>query len=158
MEKKEQEKIKKELQDCNKEKEEYLSGWKRERADFLNFKKDESERLKRVCNSLKEDIVLDFLSVFDDLEMAEEKIPKDLKNNEWVKGFLYLKIQMQSFLKKQGVEEIESLKKEFDPNFHEAIEQIENKDFGSGIVIEEIKKGYALDGKVIRPAKVKVSK
>lgn len=158
MDKKEIEKIKKELQGCKKEKEEYLSGWKRERADFLNFKKDESERLKSVCNFLKKEIILDFLTILDDLKIAEEKIPQELKNNEWIKGILSLKIQMQSFLKRQGVEEIDSFKKEFDPNFHEAMEQIEKKDFESGIVVEEIKKGYTLGGAVVRPAKVKISK
>ena len=158
MDKKDIEKIKKEIEGCQKEREEYLSGWKRERADFLNFKKNETERLKTVCSAVKGEIILDILLILDDLYLAEEELPKDLKGNDWIKGLLCLKIKMQDFLKKHGVEEIKSLQEEFDPNFHEALEQIEKKGFDSGIVVEEIKKGYILEGVVIRPAKVKVSK
>ena len=77
---------------------------------------------------------------------------------ELPKGFLKIKTQILDILKNQGLEEIESRGKKFDPNFQEAVEIIKKKGYESGIVIEEIQKGYLLHGKVIRPAKVKISK
>lgn len=140
----------------NKE-EEYLENWKRERANFLNYKKDESERMDRVAKFANQELILNILDILDNIYIAESKLPKDLEDNQWVEGILNIKNQIIDFLINQGVEEIRAKGKEFDPNFHEAIEMAENKS-KSGTIIKEIKKGYLLYGKVIRPVKVKVAK
>ncbi len=140
----------------NKE-QEYLENWKRERAAFLNYKKEEMERMEKVVKFANQELILNILYILDNIYIAEEKLPKDLEENEWVKGILNTKNQILEFLKNQGVEQIDCLKKEFDPNFHEAVEMTENNS-KSGIIIKEIKKGYILNGKVIRPAKVKIAK
>ena len=145
------EKLKKELKICQKQSHEYLLGWKRERADFLNFKKDETERMKRYIDIAKEEIILDFIFILDNMHLAEKELPKGIP---WTKGFLGIKAQMEDFLKRQGVEEIDCLNKEFDPCFHEAIEQAEEPKDGK--IIEVIQKGYIFKNKVIRPSKVKV--
>ncbi len=140
-----------------KKKDEYLENWKRERASFLNYKKEEAERVGEFVKFANQGLILNILDILDNIYIAEKKLPKDLEKNEWVKGMLSIKNQILDFLEKQGIEEIKCLGKNFDPNFHEAVEMIENSS-KSGIIIKEIKKGYLLHGKVIRPAKVKVAK
>ena len=160
MEKKKSRKIKAEeqLEECRKMKEEYLSNWKRERADFLNYKKEEAERTKEFLRYVNIDLILKILPILDNMHIAEKKIPEELKDNQWIEGFLKIKNQFENFLKEQGVERIETLGKKFDPNFQEAVEIVEKKDCESGIVVGEIQKGYVFQGRVIRPAKVRITK
>jgi len=93
-----------------------------------------------------------------------------------IQGFLQIKIQLEEFLKNQGVEEIKAVGEAFDPNLHEVMEEIEpafapasaeatagkkateGKEIKSGVIIEEIQKGYKINGRLLRPAKVKVTK
>jgi molecular chaperone GrpE len=152
------EELKQIVADGNKLKEEYLAGWQRERADFLNYKKDELARINEIISYASIDLILKILPTLDNLELAEKKIPNDLINNESVKGLLQIKTQLQDVLKKQGVQEIEALDQKFDPNLHEAIEEVEIKDKEPNIVIEEIKKGYKFNERVIRAARVRISK
>lgn len=140
-----------------KKKDEYLENWKRERASFLNYKKEESTRMDKVVKYANQALILDVLNILDNIYIAEEKLPQELKEDQWVKGILNIKNQILDFLKAQDVEQIESLDKEFDPNFHEAVAIVES-DSDSGIIIKEINKGYLLHGRVIRPAKVKIAK
>ena len=135
----------------------YLENWKRERAAFLNYKKEESERMNKVVKFANQELILNILDVLDNIYIAESRLPEGLRNNQWVEGILNIKNQIIDFLINQGVEEIRAKGKEFDPNFHEAVEMIESKS-KSGTIIKEIKKGYLLHGKVIRPAKVKVAR
>ena len=146
------------LEKCEKEKKEYLEGWKRERADFLNYKKDEIERIEGLIKYANEELILKFLPILDNLEIAEKNISENLKENEEVKGLLQIKTQILDFLKSQGLSEIKALGELFDPHFHEAIDEIEDKEKDSGIIIEEVRKGYLLNNKVLRPARVKVVK
>lgn len=143
---------------CQKLKNEYLAGWQRERADFLNYKKGETERVGELIKYAGTGLVLKFLSVLDNIEIAEKKLPKDLIDNENVKGLLQIKRQIEDILKSQSVEEIESLGKKFDPNFQEIVAEVESDDMEPGIVVEEVCKGYKMHGNILRPAKVKVSK
>ena len=152
------EEVKKQLKECQKLKDEYLAGWQRARADFLNYKKEEVERIEEILKYAAEGLILKILPILDNFYLIEKKIPENLKVNENVKGILQLKTQLQDFLKKLGVEEIKSVGEKFDPNFQEVIGEIEAKDKKPGIVLEEEQKGYKLHGKVIRPAKVRVTK
>ncbi len=151
-------KIKEELEECQKIKEEYLANWKRERADFLNYKKGETERMEEFLKYVNVNLILKILPILDNIYIAEKKIPEELKNNQWIEGFLKIKNQFEDFLKERGIEEIKSLGKKFDPNFHEAVETAETKGKESGIIVDEIKKGYKIKDKVLRPARVRVSK
>ncbi|MBZ9571986.1 nucleotide exchange factor GrpE [Patescibacteria group bacterium] len=150
--------FKKQLKECQKLKNEYLASWQRTRADFLNYKKEEIERVSEMLKYTNIDLILKILSILDNFEIVEKKIPANLKNDENVKGLLQIKAQIKDFLKSQGVEEIKTIGQKFDPNFQEIVEEVEIKDKDSGIVIEEVQKGYLLHGKVLRPAKVKIVK
>lgn len=137
-------------------KDEYLENWKRERAAFLNYKKEEARRVSQLIKFANQELLLKILEILDNIYIAEKKLPKDLKDNQWVQGVLKIKTQILDFLEKEGVKEIKALGEKFNPFFHEATEEVEGKE--KGVVVEEIKKGYTLHNKVIRPAKVKVSK
>jgi len=167
------EELEKKLEECQQLKEEYLAGWQRERADFLNYKKEEIERFGEIIKYADVGLVLKILPILDNFEISEKKLSENLKvdelrssspfadarvNDENIKGLLQIKTQIKDFLKKQGVEEIKSVGERFNPNFHEVVEEVEVKDKEPGTIIEEIQKGYKIHGKVLRPARVKVAK
>lgn len=152
------EELKKKLEECQKLKDEYLAGWQRERADFLNYKKEELERIGELIKYAGAGRILNILPILDNFEVVEKKLPENLTNDENVKGILQIKNQLKDFLKSQGVEEIKSVGEKFDPNFHEVVEEVEIKDKETGIIIEEIQKGYKINGRLLRPARVKVAK
>lgn len=143
-----------EIEKCKKEKEEILNSFKRERANFLNYKKEEKERVEKTMNYFLEEILSGILPILDNFEIAEKEAPS--KDSQWIEGFLKIKMQIKDFLNSWGVKEIECVGKEFDPNFHEAVEVIEEGEPQK--VKEEVQKGYTFKDKVIRPAKVKISK
>ena len=139
------EELKKKLEECERLKNEYLAGWQRARADLLNYKKEEMERIGKLIKYADTGLILKILPILDNFEIAEKKLPENLKNDENVKGLLLIKNQIQEFLKNQGVEEIKSVGKRFDPNFHEVVEEIA-KDSPPlakepGIIVEEVQKG-----------------
>ena len=141
--------------------EEYLNGWKRERADFLNYKKDEMERIGQLAKYANTEIILKIIPILDNIYLAESHVPEELKNNNWIDGFSQIKNQLCDFLSKEGIEAIETVGKPFDPNTMESVGEAEiaTSDIAkSGTVVKEVQRGYTLYGKIIRPAKVKISK
>jgi len=136
--------------------EEYLNGWKRERADFLNYKKDEIERIGQLVKYANEEIILKLLPVLDNLCLAVKHIKDD--------GVLQIKKQLEDFLAKEGIRAIETSGKHFDPATMEAIEKADQApnltetSAKTNMVVEEIQRGYTMHEKVIRPAKVRVAK
>ena len=158
------EELKKKIEESEKQKSEYLAGWQRARADFLNYKKEEIQRVGELVSFTHIDMVLKLLPILDNFKKANKEGLKILEKHQCerleqsVKGFSQIENQIQIFLKGYGVEEIKAIGQKFDPIFAEAIGEVEKKNKEKGIIIEEIEKGYTLQGKVIRPAKVKVAK
>jgi molecular chaperone GrpE len=150
--------LKKKLEECQKQKEEYLQGWQRARADLMNYKKTEMERVGEILKYANEEFILKFLPILDNFELAEKELSTEAKNSANFKGMLLIKKQIQDFLKNQGLEEIKSIAEKFDPNLHEVVEEIRMEDKEPGIIMEEIQKGYKINGRLLKPAKVKVSK
>ena len=153
-----EEEIKKKLAECQKLKDEYLAGWQRARADFLNYKKEEMERIKGFLDYEKEEFILKILPILDNLDLAEKKLPENLKNDANVKGILQIKNQILDFLKSENVEEIKCKGEKFDPIFHEAVSEVEGENAEAQEILEEIQKGYKINGRLLRVAKVRVSK
>lgn len=143
------EEIEKQLEECEKKKQEYFSGWQREKADFINYKNKESERMANLIEIIKEDIFSKILPIIDNFTLAEKAIKKKDKD---VEGLLLIKKQLEDVLKNEGVEEIPCDK--FNPCIHEAIEEID----GNEEKLEEIQKGYKYNNRIMRPAKVRVYK
>lgn len=145
---------KKELEKIIKEKDEYFSGWQREKADFLNYKKQEFERLKETLNIAKESLFKELIPVLDNFNLAQKAIPEEEKEKNSIKGLLLIKKQLEDSLKSLGLEEIETIGKQFDPKIHEAVEEVEGAE--PGVIVEEVQKGYSFQDKIIRVAKVKI--
>ncbi|MFA5080454.1 MAG: nucleotide exchange factor GrpE [Candidatus Paceibacterota bacterium] len=143
-----------ELEMKNKE---VFAGWQRAEANFLNYKNQESERLSNFSLHIKENILEGLLPVLDNFNLAEKVISEDKQNDNNIKGLLLIKRQLDYFLKSIGLEEIATIDMPFDPLTSEAIEEVRT-DGQKGVVVEEIQKGYRLNGRVIRPAKVKISR
>ncbi|TSC96442.1 MAG: molecular chaperone GrpE [Parcubacteria group bacterium Athens1014_26] len=141
------------LNQCQKEKEEYLNGWKRAKADFINYQKDEIKRMADIIKFSNENLIKELLPVLDSFDLALIAI----NDKKFEKGVEMIYSQMENTLRKQGLELIKSLGIKFDPAIHEAIEELES-DQEDGTIIEEFVKGWKLNGKVIRPSKVKISK
>ena len=147
---------KKELEKIIKEKDEYFSGWQREKADFLNYKKQEFERLKETLNIAKESLFKELIPVLDNFNLAQRAIPEEEKEKNSIKGLLLIKKQLEDSLKSLGLEEIETIGKQFDPKMHEAVEEVEGAE--PGVIVEEVQKGYSFQDKIIRVAKVKIGR
>jgi molecular chaperone GrpE len=147
---------KKELEKIIKEKDEYFSGWQREKADFLNYKKQEFERLKETLNIAKESLFKELIPVLDNFNLAEKAIPEKEKGKNSIKGLLLIKKQLEDSLKSLGLEEIETIGKQFDPKMHEAIEEVGGTE--PGVIVEEVQKGYTFQDKIVRVAKVKIGR
>lgn len=151
-----------ELEEIKKKSEEYLNNWKRTAADFINYKKDEAERAKLLISYAKEDMFLNFLPVLDSIYLMEQHIKKQPEQTDKLEfvglsqGIELIKKQIADVLKQEGIEEIATEGQPFNPETMEIVEQTEGGQ--TGTVAEELQKGYSIGGKVIRPAKVKVSK
>ncbi|MBI2062990.1 MAG: nucleotide exchange factor GrpE [Candidatus Yanofskybacteria bacterium] len=143
--------------------EEYLNNWKRERADFVNYKKDEAKRMEEFVKFANAGLILELLDTMDDLYMATKQV-KDAGLGQVIKKF-------EDLLKKYGVEKIEvggpstgSGQVKFDPMLHEVVsmeegDPVKSPDGDNGARnIEEVRVGYTMNGRVIRPARVKIIK
>jgi molecular chaperone GrpE len=142
-------KLREKLKKAVTEKQEYLEGWQRSKADFVNYKKDEEKRRGEIVKLIREDVITEILPILDSFNMAKE-------SPVWGDGIEQIFKQFVSVLKKNGLEEIAPLNEDFDPNLHEAVETVKGKKDGK--IIEVLQKGYLLNNKIIRPARVKVSK
>lgn len=153
------EELTKRLEECEKLKQEYLAGWQKARAELLNYKKEELERIGEMIKYANMGFLFKILPILDNFEISIKNLPENLKEDVNVKGLIQIEAQLKSFLKSQGIEEIEvKLGEKFDPNFHEVVEEVSMEGKESGTIVEEIQKGYKYQNQVIRPSKVKVAK
>lgn len=144
-----------ELEKLTKERDEYLNGWKRAKADLINFQRDEEKRITDLIKWGLKDIVQEMIPVLDNFELAVATLEKEGVSE---KGIYMIKLQLEDLLKKKGLEKISAEKgKPFDPSFHEAVGEIDSE-FEEGLIAKEIEKGYSLNGKVLRPVRVMISK
>ncbi len=146
-----------ELEKAQAQAAEYLDGWQRARAEFANYKKrveTEREELRRAGN---EALLLKLLPVVDDFERAFQTLPEEPADTPWVNGITMILRKLQVILESEGVVSIEAVGQPFDPQRHEAVIQEETGDHPDGYVIAEVRRGYRLGERVLRPAMVKVA-
>lgn len=129
---------------------------KRMQADFENYKKRTQTEKSEFARYANTDLILQILPVLDNFRLAVKHLPEDLAENDWVAGIRHIESQLEQILSSEGVETITADGSQFDPNVHEAVEEVAS-DKPPGEIVEEIRRGYRLNGKVIRPAKVKVA-
>ncbi|MFH1402226.1 MAG: nucleotide exchange factor GrpE [Patescibacteria group bacterium] len=152
-------KLREKLKTITAEKQEYLAGWQRARADLINAKKEFNEERVKMLKFANADLITQIIPVLDSLEMSFASGKTDDVENfkEWVTGVKHIYSQLLAILKENGVEQTEPLNEKFDPALHIAMENIKIDDEqNNGIIMEVIQKGYSLNGKIIREAKVKV--
>ncbi|TSA46455.1 nucleotide exchange factor GrpE [bacterium] len=143
------------MEKLQKERDEYLDGWKRAKADLINYKKEEVGRLENFAKFSNEVIISDLTSVLDSFELGLSMITE---NDPARKGVIIIKSQLEDLLRKHGLERIQVKRgSPLDTNLEEAVGEI-NAAEPPGTIAEEVSSGFKLHGKVIRPARVKISK
>ena len=131
-----------------------LDSWKRCQADFENYKKDQVKHLEEFRKYAKMDVIEQILPVVDNFEASLAHVPEKSKENKWVEGMVYIKKQLEDVLKNNDIEEIEvKAGDKFDPEIHEAV----GGDGEKQKVIKVIQKGYKMNGRILRVARVEVS-
>jgi molecular chaperone GrpE len=126
-------------------------------ADFENFRRRTRLDLEAAEKYRAQSLVTDILPVLDNFERALKVEADDEKSISILQGMEMIYRQLLDALKKEGVEAIECVGMQFDPHLHHAVMQVEDSEYESNIVVEELQKGYKLKDRVIRPSMVKVS-
>ena len=152
------EKLKKALKEEQKKSESYLTSLKYLQADFENYRKRVQKEVEETVKLGNERIILGLLDVKGDLARAIEEGEKADNKNSILEGVKMILTKLDELLKKEGVAKIEAMGKPFDPKFHEAVGYVEREDFEDNIIISEVRQGYTLHGKVIRPSLVEVAR
>jgi molecular chaperone GrpE len=153
-------KVKEELKQVKSEKQEYLDGWQRAKADLVNYKKRSEEDKKDFIKYANEDFILEILPVIENFEQAfKNKEVWEKIDKNWTTGIEFIYNQLKKVLEEKGVLEINPMGQEFDPNIHHSIEIIEIEDKkDDGKILEVVQKGYKLGEKIIKHPNVKVGK
>lgn len=147
--------LEEQISSLEEEKEDYYNKLQRLQADFVNYRNRTKREKESIALEAKIELVNELLPVIDNFERAlsSEGEESDLKT-----GVEMIYKQLISNLKSQGLEKIATEGEEFHHKYHEAIMQVEDCEEESGIIVEEMQKGYLIEDKVIRPAMVKVAK
>lgn len=152
-------KLRKDLKDAKTEKQEYLTNWQRERADFVNYKKDEEVRRKDYIRIANERMGMEFLPILDSYDMAfANKEAWEKVDKNWRTGVEYIHQQLLRALADHGITEIEIKEGDtFNPELHQPMSMTSTDDAIKDHTIERVvQKGYTMSDKVLRPARVTV--
>lgn len=160
-------KLRKDLKEAKEKRDEYLALLQRERADFINFKKEEGERHGRTASLAQEKVILDLLPALDSYDMAfSNKDAWEKVDKNWRTGVEYIHQQILKALAEYGVAPIETkVGDPFDHNLHQPVENVPTNDKEKDHTITSvIQTGYRIadsalrdsKGKILRPAKVNV--
>ena len=151
-------KLRADLKQAKKEKEEYLTGWQKERADFANYKKDEENRRRASAGMVEEGMLSRFLSVQDSFNMAmADRAVWEKVDPNWRRGVEHIYTQLRNVFEEFGVMEVGQVGEAFDPYIHHSIDTVAtDKKELDHTVAQVIQKGYKLEDRILRPAQVKV--
>jgi len=147
------------LLDCERKRsEDYLTRLSYLQADLENFKKRFDREAEQIKNYCTERLVIQLLDVVDELELAVKNGEISTSPDSLIEGVEMTLKKFRKVLEQEGVTPIESPEgKVFDPTRHNAVAVVEQDDVAEGTVLEEIRRGYMMKGKVIRPTIVKVA-
>lgn len=127
----------------------------RERADAMNVRRRAEEERLKMAGFYKATVIRELLPVIDNFERSLKHVPKELENNEYIKGIQGVVKQFEQTLEKLGLKRIKTVGEHFDPNLHEAV-SAEEGDSEHEIVSEELQSGWMLHEEVLRHAMVRV--
>jgi molecular chaperone GrpE len=137
---------------------EYLTALQRERAEFLNFKRRTTEDRQRDLGLAAEDLIRKVLAVADDFDRAIEARPEAIAQDPWFEGISAIDRKLRLLLESEGVSAIDATPGiPFDPREHEAIATVPTTEQREGDVVEQVRRGYRLRDRVLRPALVAVA-
>lgn len=150
-------KLNEQLKKKDGELKEYIELAQRVKAEFDNYKKRTAREKEQLYTDISGDIISKLLPVVDSLERAVSSSPDGSDSGTLMDGMEMILKQLKDVLKKEGLEEIESSGKKFDPRFHNAVMHVEDESLGQNEIVEVFQKGYKLKGKIIRHSMVKVA-
>jgi molecular chaperone GrpE len=137
---------------------EYLAALQRERAEFLNFKRRSAEERLASAGLANESLISKVLAIADDFDRAIDARPAELEGDAWSEGVAAIDRKLRLLLDSEGVTAIDAAPgTPFDPRQHEAVVNVPGSDRRDGEIVEEIRRGYRLRERVIRPALVAVA-
>ena len=137
---------------------EYLAGLQRERAEFANYRRRTAEEREAMLGLAGEDLIRKVLVLADDFDLAIDARPEAIAADPWVEGVTAIDRKLRVLLESEGVTQVDASRgRPFDPREHEAIATVPGTGLGEGEIVEEIRRGYRLRDKVVRPALVAVA-
>jgi molecular chaperone GrpE len=152
------EQLKGELEGARRQAEEYLGLLQRERAEFANFRRRTTEERERELGLAGEDLIRKVLAIADDFDRAIEARPAELSDDSWAEGIAAIDRKLGALLESEGVKSIDaSPGRRFDPLEHDAIAHVPAPNRRDGEIVEEVRRGYRLRDRVLRPALVAVA-
>ena len=151
-------KLREKLKKAVEEKQQYLDGWQRDKAEFINIRRRDDESKKEFVKFAAENVITDIIPTLDSFELAmANKESWEKADPNWRKGVEYIYSQLLSALEQHNLKTVSPLGEVFDPNRDSAVEVIAVDDKSKdGKVIEVLQRGYELNSKLIRSPKVKV--
>lgn len=153
-------KLREKLKICVEEKQEYLDGWQRAKADLINVKKRLDEEKKAFATYATENLVEDLIPVLESFNMAtKNKEVWESAPEGWRKGMEYIHTQLITTLQNHGMQTLDPINEEFDSKVHDPVETVDvNEPEKDHKIIEVVMQGYKIGEKIIRAPKVKVGK
>lgn len=128
----------------------------RQMAEFENFRKRSEKEKSAMFETGAKSVIEKILPVVDNFERGLATVPENEKDSPFVDGMNKVYKQLITELENLGVKPIEAVGKEFDPNFHNAVMQVESEEYDSGVVAQELQKGYMYKDSVVRHSMVAV--
>jgi molecular chaperone GrpE len=140
------------------ERDEYLAALQRERAEFTNFRQRTAKERDQERGLAGVDLITKVLSLADDFDRAIELRPEALADSPWVEGIANIDRKLRGLLESEGVSAVDAAPgTPFDPREHEAIASVPGTGLPADAIVEEVRRGYRLRDRVIRPALVAVA-
>jgi molecular chaperone GrpE len=146
-----------ELDNLKKERDSLYDRLLRKQAEFENYKKRMDREKSEFAQFASWELMRELLNVLDSFDRALENAAADGTGSETLRGFELINKQFQDTLGRFGLKAIEAKGKKFDPNFHQAVSTEASEDVEENTVVKEMRKGYTLNGRLLRPAMVSVS-
>lgn len=144
------------LADLQRERDDYYDRWVRKTAEFENYRKRVERERREQADQTVVDLLLELLLVLDDFDRVLEVDAENL--DAYRRGVELIRSKLQDVLRKRGVRPIEALGTLFDPNLHQAVAHEPSDEHRDGEVIAELRRGYMIGDRLLRPAMVKVAK
>lgn len=126
-------------------------------ADFDNYRKRQRDEVTRLNGLVREDLILKLLPLIDNFDRTLQAAEAEHSYESLVEGVTLTLKHILEMLAREGLQPIEAVGMQFDPEYHEALMLEETDEYEDNTIIEEIEKGYTLNGKVLRPSRVKVA-